>query len=643
MLSRLSPGSSLWQAFVSSKLLVFTVLLLCSPVSSQVDPPTIAEKGVSVYPFDFSQVTLNTGRWQDNQARTISYLHYVDVQRMLYVFRANHKISTNGATSNGGWDDPTFPFRSHFQGHLLSAWAQCYGQLGDTTCKSQATTMTAALVQCQANNAAAGFATGYLSGFPESDFTALEGGTLTNGNVPWYVIHKIMAGLLDVWVHIGDSNAQTALLALAGWVDTRTAKLSYSTMQNVLNTEFGGMPEVLTDLYFQTGNSKWLTTAARFNMASVLTPLANNQDQLNGLHANTQIPKWIGALRQYKATGNATYLSIARDAWTITTSAHAYAMGGISEAEHFHAANAISSYLDADTMEHCDSYNMLKLTRELFTVDQSTTAYFDYYERTLMNHVIGSQDPQSSHGATTYFSSLNPGSLRGLGPAWGGGTWSTDYDSFWCCHGTSLEVNTAHGDSIYFYDDDDIYVNLFHSSTVKWAAKNVAITQTTSYPITASSTLQVTGAGTWNMKIRIPAWTSGASILVNGQAVSGTSITPGKYATISRTWASGDTVTICLPMSFQTIVANDNHSVAAVAYGPVILTGDYTSSFTAMPSLSLNTLKRTSTSALQFSGTSGGQSVNLIAFFEAQHVYSNTYWTTSGSVPTAPSNTCSSS
>jgi len=193
--------------------------------------PTRGESGVAAHIFDMSLVQLTSSRWMDNQGRTLNYLKSVDMERMLYVFRQNHKLSTNGATANGGWDAPNFPFRSHMQGHLLTAWANCWSSLRDTTCRSRASYFVAELAKCQKNNGNAGFSAGYLSGFPESDITALEKRTLTSGNVPYYVIHKTMAGLLDVWRHIGDTNARDVLLSLATWVWTRTGKLSYSQMQ----------------------------------------------------------------------------------------------------------------------------------------------------------------------------------------------------------------------------------------------------------------------------------------------------------------------------------------------------------------------------------------------------------------------------
>jgi DUF1680 family protein len=439
-----------------------------------------------------------------------------------------------------------------------------------------------------------------------------------------------MAGLLDSWRILGDTKARDVLLALSGWVDTRTKKLSSSQMQSMLGTEFGGMNDVLAAVYQLTGNKQWLTVAQRFDHASVFDPLASNQDRLSGMHANTNVPKWVGAAREYKSTGTKRYLDIARNAWDITVNAHTYAIGGNSQAEHFRPANQISNFLTTDTAEHCNTYNMLKLTRDLWTMDPSSTKYFDYYERALINHLLGAQNPKDNHGHITYFTPLKSGAHRGVGPAWGGGTWSTDYDSFWCCLGTALETNTKLMDSIYFYDSSALYVNLFTPSTLDWKQRSVKITQVTTFPVSDTSVLTVTGTGNWAMKIRIPSWTSGATISVNGQA-SGIAANPGSYATLSRDWKSGDTVTIKLPMKLRTVAANDNAGIAAIAYGPVILSGNYgQQTLNSMPSLALNTVRRTNTNSLAFTGTASGKAVDLAPFYDAQNINYNVYWTTSG-------------
>ncbi|MGC4892370.1 beta-L-arabinofuranosidase domain-containing protein [Micromonospora sp. DT31] len=591
-------------------------------------PPARPDIGVSAYAFDPGQVRLTAGRWLDNQDRTLAYLRFVDVNRLLYNFRANHRLSTAGAAAPGGWDAPNFPFRTHIQGHFLTAWSHAWAVRGDTTCRDKALTMVAELARCQANNAAAGFNAGYLSGFPESDFTALEARTLTNGNVPYYCLHKTLAGLLDVWRLIGGTQARDVLLALAGWVEWRTGRLTTAQTQAMLGTEFGGMNAVLTDLYQQTGDARWLTVARRFDHAAVFDPLAAGQDRLDGLHANTQVPKWIGAAREYKATGDTRYRTIATNAWTITVGAHTYAIGGNSQAEHFRAPNAIAGYLRTDTCEACNTYNMLRLTRELWQLDPDRVAYVDYYERALLNHLIGQQNPADAHGHVTYFTPLNPGGRRGVGPAWGGGTWSTDYNSFWCCQGTGLETNTTLTDSIYFHNDTTLTVNLFVPSVLTWSQRGITVTQTTSYPVGDTTTLTVTGAasGSWTMRIRIPGWTSGATVGVNGvtQAVTAD---PGGYAVLTRAWTAGDTVTVRLPMRVATVAANDDAAVGAVTYGPVVLSGNYgNTTLSALPAIDPGSVTRTGTGNLAFTAVADGATVNLGPFHDAHGHNYTVYW-----------------
>ena len=608
------------------------------PAAAAVVPPVRPDIGAAAFPFELGQVRLTAGRFLDNQSRALNYLRFVDVDRLLYVFRANHRLATNGAAANGGWDAPTFPFRSHVQGHFLTAWAQAYAVLGDTTCRDKANLMVAELARCQANNAAAGFGAGYLSGFPESDFTALEARTLSNGNVPYYCIHKTLAGLLDVWRHTGNTQARTVLLALAGWVDTRTARLSASQMQALLGTEFGGMNEVLADIAQQTGDTRWLTVAQRFDHAAVFNPLAAGSDQLNGLHANTQVPKWIGAAREYKATGTTRYRDIATNAWAITTRAHTYAIGGNSQAEHFRAPNAIAAYLTNDTCEHCNSYNMLKLTRELWLLDPNNAGYFDFYERALLNHVIGAQNPADNHGGITYFTPLRPGGRRGVGPAWGGGTWSTDYNSFWCCQGTGIEINTKLMDSVYFQAGTTLTVNLFVPSTLNWSQRGITVTQSTTFPAGDTTTLTLAGSmsGSWSIRVRIPSWTQNAVISVNG-TVQNITATPGSYATVTRAWAAGDTLTVRLPMRVVMQAAPDNANVQAITYGPAVLCGNFGSAtLTGLPSLTVSSITRTGTSSLSFTATANGATVPVGPFYDAHGFNYSVYWNVAGGSGTGP-------
>ncbi|XRQ13817.1 beta-L-arabinofuranosidase domain-containing protein [Actinomadura welshii] len=594
-------------------------------------PPARADIGVSAHAFEPGRVRLTAGRWLDNQNRTLAYLRFIDVDRLLYAFRANHRLSTQGAAPCGGWEAPGFEFRTHSQGHFLSAWAQAWAVLGDTACRDKANHMVAELAKCQANNAAAGFNTGYLSGFPESDFDTVETGT--RKGVPYYCLHKTLAGLLDVWRYVGSTQARDVLLRFAAWVDWRTGRLSYGQMQTTLRVEFGGMNAVLADLYQQTGDSRWLAVAQRFDHAAAFDPLAAGRDELNGLHANTQVPKWVGAVREYKATGTARYRDIAANAWNITVDAHTYAIGGNSQAEHFRAPHAIAAYLRSDTAEACNTHNMLKLTRELWQLEPDRAAYFDFYEGALLNHLIGQQNPASGHGHVCYFTGLNPGGRRGqAGPVVGGGSFSTDYGTFWCCQGTALETNTKLMDSIYFHEGTTLTVNLFAPSVLDWSQRGITVTQATDYPAGDTTTLTVTGdaGGTWTMRVRIPGWADGATVSVNGTPQD-VAAAPGGYAALTRSWTPGDRVTVRLPMRVVMRAANDDPGVSAVTYGPVVLSGDYGDTrLDALPALDVASITRNGGGALAFTASADGSPVDLIPFYDAHGHNYTVYWRAPG-------------
>jgi DUF1680 family protein len=590
------------------------------------------EIGAKAYPFIIGRVTLGEGRWAESQNRTIAYLLNVDTDRLLRNFKLNHGLSPEGITANRGWDAPDFPFRTHAQGHYLTAWAHCWAVLGNEECRDKAVYFVSELAKCQDNNEKAGFNKGYLSGFPESEIEKVENRTLNNGNVPWYALHKTLAGVLDVWRYAGDETARDVLLEFSAWVDWRTGRLSYDAMQRMMATEFGGMNEVMADVFHATGDERWLEVAQRFDHAAVFDPLAANEDRLNGSHANTQVPKWIGAAREYKATGTQRYLDIARNAWKFTVHEHSYAIGGNSQAEHFRPPNAIAGYLREDTAETCNTYNMLKLTRELWTIDPSDSTYFDFYERALINHLVGVQDPQSDHGHITYFTPLNPGGRRGIGPAWGGGTWSTDYESFWCCQVTSLETFTKLADSVYFRsaEDDTLYVNQFTPSRLDWSEREVVVVQDTAFPDGETSTLTIDGKGIWTLAVRIPAWAGGATITVNGEDAD-VETKPGSYAHIEREWASGDKVAIKIPFGLYTVAALDDENLVAVAFGPHILAGDYGSEkLEKSPTIDLSTIERQGTSGLEFEASVDGEPRRLLPFYDAHHMNYNVYFKRSG-------------
>jgi hypothetical protein len=348
--------------------------------------------GVSASAFALGQVRLTASRWLDNQNRTLGYLRFIDADRMLHTFRINVGLASS-VQPVGGWEAPGVELRGHTMGHLLSALAQAYANTGDPVYRTKGDYLVNVLAACQATSPSRGYYPGYLSAYPENFFDRLESGQ--GVWAPWYTLHKIMAGLLDQYQLAGNSQALTVLINKAGWVDWRTGRLSYAQMQSALNNEFGGMKAVLTDLYQQTADARWLTAAQRFDHAAVFDPLAANSDQLNGLHTNTQIAKWIGAAREYKATGTTRYRDIATNAWNFTVNAHSYVIGGNSVREHFKAPNAVAGFLTDDTCESCNTYNMLKLTRELFTLYPGRAELFDYNADSWGNTANGANAPQA--------------------------------------------------------------------------------------------------------------------------------------------------------------------------------------------------------------------------------------------------------
>ena len=511
-------------------------------------------------------------------------------------------------------------------GHVLSALAQAYLNTGTSTFRAKGDYLVAELAKCQAASPGRGYRTGYLSAFPENFFDRLEAGQSVWA--PYYTIHKIMAGLLDQYLLAGNAQALSAVTGMAAWVKARTDRLSNSQMQSCLNTEFGGMSEVLTNLYQVTGDADHLTAAQRFDHATILDPLAGNTDQLAGKHANTQIPKIIGAIREYHATGDTRYLDIARNFWDIVVGHHTYAIGGNSDGEYFQTPNAIASRLSDSTCECCNTYNMLKLTRQLFFTDPTRCDYLDYYERALVNQVLATQDPDASHGFVCYYVPLRAGGIK---------TYSNDYDDFTCCHGTGMESQTKFADTIYFFSGETLYVNLFIPSVLTWPGRGITVRQETSFPEQSTTRLAVTGSGHIALKLRVPSWVkSGYQVTVNG-AVQSVTATAGQYLTIDRIWDSGDVIDVTMPAALTFEPTPDNAEVRALRFGAVVLAGEYGSTnLSGLPTLTAASVAADPATPLRFTAVASTGTVSLIPFYKLHHQRHTVYWTVTGGTQPVP-------
>jgi DUF1680 family protein len=517
-------------------------------------------------PFALEDVRLLDGPFRDAMLRDAQYLLSLDQDRLLHNFRVTAGLPST-AEPLGGWESPDTELRGHSVGHYLSAVSIMYASTGDERFKARADSLVAELAKVQQAESTR-FHPGYLSAFPEEFFDRVE--TRQRVWAPYYTIHKIMAGLLDAYELAHNAQALDVLKRQADWVYWRNSRLSHDQRQAMLQTEQGGMVEVLANLYAVTGDARYLEGAHWFEHERILDPLAHGVDPLDNIHANTQIPKIIGSAREYELTGDTRDHDIATFFWDRVVHHRTFAMGGNSDGEGFFPEAETSRHLGAAGPETCNTYNMLKLTRHLFAWDASA-GRMDYYERAILNHILGSQDPKT--GGVLYYCPLKPGAFK---------TFSTPDDSFWCCVGTGMENHAKYNDSIYFHgpatesQPPALFVNLFIPSELTWKAENLKIRQTTRFPDEDSTSLTFSSGAPVRLavNVRYPGWaTSGITVTVNGkrQAVSAHS---GSYVTIEREWKTGDRLDVRLPMSLHLEALPDNPHIEALMYGPVVLAGD---------------------------------------------------------------------
>ncbi len=516
---------------------------------------------VKAEPFGLQEVRLLDGPFRDAMLRDRAYLLSLDPNRLLHTFRLNVGLPSS-SRPYGGWEAPDCEVRGHSLGHYLSACALMYASTGEEEFKTRADSIVAELGKCQAASPQAGYNPGYLSAYPESFIDRVEARKPVWA--PWYTLHKIMAGLLEVHQLCGNPQALEILVKQAAWVKLRIDRLTPEQIQAMLETEFGGMNEVLANLYAVTGNPDHLRLAEAFEHRIVFDPLARGEDKLDGLHANTQIPKMIGVAREYELTGKDQYLNIATFFWERVALHRSYVVGGHSDHEHFFPIDQFTEHLSTETCETCNTYNMLKLTRHLFGWAPSART-MDFYERALYNHILASQDPET--GMFVYFLSLKPGHFK---------AYSTPTDSFWCCVGTGMENHAKYGDTIYFHDGDSLFVNLFVPSEVRWKERGLVVRQETKFPEQDSTRLIMKCARPvkCSVQIRYPSWASSMAVTVNNGKQQGLGGTPGSYVSLTRDWMDGDRVEVRLGMALRTEALPGAPDTVALCYGPMVLAGE---------------------------------------------------------------------
>jgi DUF1680 family protein len=516
--------------------------------------------------FPMTQVKLLPGLVADAAGWNRGYMGRLPADRLLYNFRANAGLPLGSAQPFGGWEAKAdgkhaTELRGHFTGHFLSASAQLYASAGDQEAKAKADEIVAELARCQQK-----LGGGYLSAFPTELFDRLD----SLSQLPWapfYTIHKIMAGLFDMYTLAGNQDALKVVEGMADWAGKWSGSKTEEHMQAILNVEFGGMAEVLYNLAAATNNDQWAKAGDRFTKKRFVNPLASRRDELRPLHANTHIPQVIAAARRYEISGDMRFHDVADFFFYEVSTARTYVTGGTSNGEAWLAQPrqlAAELKMSVSTAECCCSYNMLKLARHLYTWT-ADPRYFDYYERALLNHRIGAIQPKTGH--TQYYLSLTPGAWK---------TFCTEDQSFWCCTGTGIEEYSKLTDSIYWHDEDGVYVNLFIPSELTWPEKAFRLRQDTQFPNQPRTALVVTSDKPVHLavRLRIPSWlASGPTVKLNGRPLEATA-TPGSYLTLARTWKKGDRVEMELPMRLHIEAMPDDPKLQAILYGPLVLAGD---------------------------------------------------------------------
>lgn len=529
---------------------------------------TFAQVSQKIQYFPLKDVKLSESIFNKAMQADKNYMMTMEPDRLLAPYLKEAGLQPK-AENYPNWENTGLD--GHIGGHYLSALSLMYASTGDAKIKQRLDYMINELDRCQ--NASSN---GYLSGVPsgkkiwkqisEGDIRA-SGFGLNDRWVPLYNIHKIYAGLRDAYWYGGSEKAKKMLVQLTDWMVNEVSALSDEQIQDMLRSEHGGLNEIFADVYEITGDKKYLQLAYRFSHQAILNPLLLGEDKLTGIHANTQIPKVIGYKRIADLENNVQWNDAADFFWHNVTEKRSSVIGGNSVSEHFNPVNDFSSMIKSiEGPETCNTYNMLKLTKALFaTLPKSY--YMDYYERALYNHILSTENHDK--GGFVYFTPMRPGHYR---------VYSQPQTSFWCCVGSGLENHAKYGEMIYAHSDNDLYINLFIPSTLRWDDKKIILRQENTFPETAKTKLvfEETGKAMVNLKLRCPEWmtSSEAAITINGKRQDLTTDDDG-YFNINRKWKKGDVVEMYLPMHLTAEQLPDQSDYYAFKYGPVVLAATY--------------------------------------------------------------------
>ncbi|MCE4066320.1 glycoside hydrolase family 127 protein [Chryseobacterium gleum] len=521
-----------------------------------------------IHYFPLENVRLSESVFSKAMAADHKYLMALEPDRLLAPYLKEAGLEPK-ANNYPNWEKTGLD--GHIGGHYISALSLMYASTGDAAIQQRIDYMISELERCQKASP-----DGYISGVPDGKKIWKEikqgnirasGFGLNDRWVPLYNIHKLYSGLRDAYWYAKNEKAKAMLIRLTDWMMNEVSGLSDEQIQDMLRSEHGGLNEVFADVYEITHDQKYLKLAHRFSHQAILSPLLTGEDKLTGLHANTQIPKVIGYKRIADLENNTSWSNAADFFWHNVTEKRSSVIGGNSVSEHFNPVNDFSSMIKSiEGPETCNTYNMLKLTKELYAT-QPESYYIDYYEKALYNHILSTEN--HDQGGFVYFTPMRPGHYR---------VYSQPQTSFWCCVGSGMENHAKYGEMIYARSDKDLYVNLFIPSTLTWKQQKVVLRQVNNFPEVHETTLIFDAAGKseFDLKLRCPEWTtpSEVKILINEKQEKVQRDSDG-YFTLTKKWKKGDVVKMTLPMHLSAEQLPDHSNYYAFKYGPVVLAATY--------------------------------------------------------------------
>lgn len=546
----------------------FVLLVLTTGLTSTVQAQPIKNAiPDAARPLPLSSVRVTGGPLKRAQDLNADYLLKLEPDRMMAYYRKRAGLEPK-AQGYPGWDGDGRNLTGHIAGHYLSGVSLMFAATGDPRFKERADYLVREMKEVQDKNG-----DGYLGAI---DGLREKFAEVAKGNIkstffdlnglwsPWYTLHKTYAGLRDAYRFTGNRTALELEIKFAAWAETIMATLTPEQTQQMLNTEFGGMNEVLADLYADTGDKRWPDLSHRFDHHAFLDPLKRREDKLAGQHGNTQVPKMLGVLMQYIYTGEQSAGTAAEFFWDAVVNDHTYATGGHGKDEYFGPPDQLAERLDGRTSETCNVYNMLKMTRRLFAI-RPDIKYAEFEERALFNHILASMDPED--GRTCYMVPVGRGVRH---------EYQDMFRSFTCCVGSGMESHSLHGDGIYYESGNRLWINLYVPSTASWKAAGATVTMTTTFPEGEAATVKLSlqRPKSFTLALRRPSWAGdGFAMKVNGKNVA-TLPGPGSYVELKRTWKTGDAVSLVLPKTLRVEGLADNERRAALMWGPLVLAGD---------------------------------------------------------------------